>query len=127
MSTDYVRAWQCIGCGKIEAPQTCIGVCQDRKVQFVYADEHEEVLAQARSAQERASILETLVRRLACTTPREGEWEQSYRALQNQARRTLAALAGNVPAGTQTASNNETAGPKKPPKIDGTPTSPKAI
>jgi hypothetical protein len=26
--TDYVKAWQCIGCGKIEAPQTCIGVCQ---------------------------------------------------------------------------------------------------
>ena len=22
----YVAAWQCIGCGKIEAPQTCIGV-----------------------------------------------------------------------------------------------------
>jgi hypothetical protein len=29
---DYVKAWQCIGCGKIEAPQACIGVCQDRKV-----------------------------------------------------------------------------------------------
>jgi hypothetical protein len=22
---DYVKAWQCIGCGKIETPQTCIG------------------------------------------------------------------------------------------------------
>ena len=22
----YVAAWQCMGCGKIEAPQTCIGV-----------------------------------------------------------------------------------------------------
>jgi hypothetical protein len=42
----YVKAWQCIGCGKIEAPQTCIGVCQDRKVEFVYAFEHEEALAQ---------------------------------------------------------------------------------
>ena len=48
--TDYVKAWQCIGCGKIEAPQTCIGVCQDRKVQFVYASGHEEVLAQANHA-----------------------------------------------------------------------------
>jgi uracil-DNA glycosylase len=28
----YVKAWQCVGCGKIEAPQTCIGICQDRKV-----------------------------------------------------------------------------------------------
>jgi hypothetical protein len=42
---DYVKAWQCIGCGKIEAPQICIGICQDRKVQFVYADEYERALA----------------------------------------------------------------------------------
>jgi hypothetical protein len=33
-----------------------------------------------------------LVHQLAHTTPRTGEWEQCYRALQNQARRTLAAL-----------------------------------
>lgn len=37
---ETVKAWQCIGCGEIEAPQTCIGVCQDRKVDFVYASEH---------------------------------------------------------------------------------------
>jgi hypothetical protein len=42
VTTDYVKAWQCIGGGRIEAPQTCIGICQDRKVQFVYASEHEE-------------------------------------------------------------------------------------
>jgi len=24
-----LNAWQCIGCGKIEAPQNCIGVCRD--------------------------------------------------------------------------------------------------
>jgi len=91
--TDYVKAWQCIGCGKIEAPQTCIGICQDRKVQFVYASEHEDVLAQARHAQHRADVLEALVRQLACTTPRKGQWESSYRALQNQARRAVAGFA----------------------------------
>ncbi len=90
--TEYVKAWQCIGCGRIEAPQTCIGVCQDRKVQFVYAHEHEEALAKARQEEQRADILEALVHQLAHTTPRTGEWEQCYRALQNQARRTLAAL-----------------------------------
>jgi hypothetical protein len=42
--TKRVMAWQCIGRGKIEAPQTCIGVCQDRKVEFVCASEHEEPL-----------------------------------------------------------------------------------
>lgn len=43
--SDRVKAWQCIGCGRIEAPQTCIGICQDRKVEFVYAAEHQEALA----------------------------------------------------------------------------------
>jgi hypothetical protein len=41
---ETVKAWQCIGCGKIDAPQTCVGVCQDRKVEFVYASEHMEAL-----------------------------------------------------------------------------------
>jgi hypothetical protein len=95
--SDYVKAWQCIGCGKIEAPQTCIGVCQDRKVEFVYASEHEEVQAQAKRAQQRAIALETLVRQLAVTTPRNGEWERSFRGLQDRARRVLSVLARSEP------------------------------
>ena len=91
--SDYVKAWQCIGCGKIEAPQTCVGVCQDRKVEFVYAFEHEEALAQRDLARRQASALEALVRRLACTNPQKDAWEASYRAMQEQARATLAAIA----------------------------------
>ena len=41
---DYVQAWQCIGCGRIEAPQTCIGVCRDRRITLVGIDEHREAL-----------------------------------------------------------------------------------
>ncbi len=89
---DYVKARQCIGCGKIEAPQTCIGVCQDRKVEFVYASEHEDALMRLRFARERASALEALVRRLARTNPRMGGWEKTCRAMQEQARATLAAI-----------------------------------
>ena len=94
--TERVQAWQCIGCGKIEAPQTCIGVCQDRKVEFVYAFEHEEVLAELKFARAKAAALDALVRQLAHTTPHQGEWERSYRALQNQARGALAAFAGDA-------------------------------
>ena len=85
---ERMKAWQCIGCGRIEAAQTCIGICQDRRVEFVYASEHEEALARALG---QADALRALVRRLAWTTPHEGEWERSFRALQEQARRTLAA------------------------------------
>lgn len=95
--TDYVKAWQCIGCGKIEAPQTCIGICQDRKVEFVYAFEHEEALAQARAAQRRVEALAALVRRLAWTTPRAGAWERSFRAFQREARDALAEDASALP------------------------------
>lgn len=95
--TEYIKAWQCIGCGKVDVPQPpCIGVCQDRKVEFVYASEHEEALARATRADHRARTLEALVRRLARTRPRDGEWERSYRALQDQARSLLAALASDA-------------------------------
>ena len=75
----------CIGCGKIEAPQPCIGVCKDQRVQFVYAEDYEEALARAGVA-ERAL---DLVRKLARTTPREDGWRDSYRAFQDVARRLL--------------------------------------
>jgi hypothetical protein len=95
---DYVKAWQCIGCGKIEALQTCVGICQDRKVEFVYASEHEETLTELAVARRQAGALEALVRRLACTNPRANEWENSYRALQERARATLASI-GNATRG----------------------------
>jgi hypothetical protein len=92
--TDRVQTWQCIGCGRIESPQTCIGVCEYRKAEFIHAFEHEQVVAQEAAARRQADALLALVRQLACTTPRQGEWERSYRALQDQARRALAALEG---------------------------------
>ncbi|MCQ3935340.1 MAG: hypothetical protein DPW23_10735 [Gammaproteobacteria bacterium] len=92
--TTYMNAWQCIGCGKIEGPRPCIGICQDRQVQFVYAAEFDELQAQAQRLQQRAEELEAVLRQLAGTTPRSGEWERSYRALQERARKALATPAG---------------------------------
>ncbi len=93
---ERVTVWQCIGCGRIEGPQNCIGVCEDRKVELVYADVHEEVLARLGRLRREAEVLKTVVERLAHTTPRAGEWERSYRALQAQARAVLAAGTGEV-------------------------------
>jgi len=92
-ATGRVTVWQCIGCGRIEGPQACIGVCQDRKVEFVYASVHEEALAELELLRRQTKALAAVVRQLARTTPREGEWERSYRALQDQARQALASLA----------------------------------
>jgi hypothetical protein len=87
---DYVKAWQCIGCGRIEALQPCIGICQNRKVEFVYADEHEQTLAELAAARRKANALEALVRQLACTSPHKDRWENSYRVMQEHARALLA-------------------------------------
>jgi len=83
-------AWQCIGCGRIEGPRPCIGVCQDRRVELVDAGELDAVSAQLADSQQRVAALEALLRRLAATTPHEGECLRSWRALQEEARRLLA-------------------------------------
>lgn len=101
--TEPISAWQCIGCGRIEAPQTCIGVCQDRRVEFVYASDLEEAQAAHAATREEFARLEAVVRRLALSRPRDGEWERSYRAFQAQARDALrmreADAHGAAPAG----------------------------
>ncbi len=89
MAAERVKAWQCIGCGRIEAPQECVGVCEFKRLEMVYAFEHERSLEAERG---RSARLESLVRHLARITPREGEWERSWKALQADARRALAEL-----------------------------------
>lgn len=91
--TKRMTAWQCIGCGRIEGAQPCVGICEDRRVDFVYASEYDEMRVQLTHARRRTEALTALVRQLAHTTPRKGEWEHTYRTLQVHARRTLAALA----------------------------------
>jgi hypothetical protein len=90
-----MTAWQCIGCGRLEGPQNCIGICEDRKVQLVYASQLDAAVAEAALARRPSEALLALVRQLALTTPRAGEWEHSYRALQDRARQVLAGLADN--------------------------------
>jgi hypothetical protein len=90
-------AWQCIGCGRIEGPQPCIGVCQDRKVSFVYTSDYAAVLSCLLDAKERIAALESLARRLAHSTPRDGEWERGYRSLQEEARRILKGAQDRTP------------------------------
>jgi hypothetical protein len=91
--TDVVKAWQCIGCGNLDAAQTCIGICDYRKVEFVHAQDHEQALHAERRASHRAELLADVVRQLARTTPRDGEWQRSYVAMQARARSVLSALA----------------------------------
>ena len=87
---DYIQAWQCIGCGKIEAPQPCIGVCRDKKVLMVSKDDHLQVLAELASAQRHLKGLQSVLMQLAWSQPRAGQWECNWRALQQRAREWIA-------------------------------------
>src|SRR3546814_10522694 len=59
-----IIAWQCIGCGKLEAPQTCIGVCEDRKVELLPAHHHAEAIAQLDDARNALAQWHNLAHRL---------------------------------------------------------------
>jgi hypothetical protein len=86
---ERIVAWQCVGCGRLEGPQPCVGVCQDRKVALVPADAYDSALARLSAAEARLAALESLARRMALSTPRNGEWEKSFRALREEARRAM--------------------------------------
>lgn len=73
------KVWQCIGCGRIDDPQPCVGICRDEKVEYVLASEHDAAVKE----------LVKLARAIAQTTPREGECVRHWKALQQQARRAL--------------------------------------
>jgi hypothetical protein len=74
--TERTKAWQCIGCGRIESQATCLGICEDRPVLLVSAADYDQ-------AQRQLDELRLLVRQLA---------QRAYKALQEGARRLLGAF-----------------------------------
>ena len=80
--TERTTAWQCIGCGRIDSDATCMGVCQDRKVVLVSAADYD-------AARRQIDELRLFIRQLANVAPRGDNWERSYKALPESARRLL--------------------------------------
>ncbi len=89
---DYLQAWQCIGCGKLEAPQQCIGVCKDRKVFLIGKGEHEAALAEIARLQARIERAGAMLARFEHATPRAGQWQRAWEALQAEVHMVRAAL-----------------------------------
>jgi hypothetical protein len=89
---DYVQAWQCIGCGRIEAPQPCIGVCRDRKVFMVGKATHDQALADSSRLRRALEVTRAKLARFALCTPRDGSHAQTFDALKTQIRELLVML-----------------------------------
>ena len=79
---ERIAGWRCIGCGKVDAPRPCVGVCQDRKVELVDAVDYDALLARTRA-------LEAALALIARITPREDALPASWQALQARARALL--------------------------------------
>lgn len=82
---ERLTAWRCVGCGKVEAPQPCIGVCSDRKVELVDARVYDRALTRIGQLEAERDHLLEFIRMMARNKPHEGCWEPSYRHLQSLA------------------------------------------
>ena len=94
--SERISVWRCIGCGRIEGPRPCIGVCEDRKDSVVFASDHEREVGQLRG---QIQNLAAVLQQIAYTTPRDGQCERTWLALQTRARSLLNALANDEAAG----------------------------
>ena len=85
VAAEPFRAWLCSGCGRVEAPQACLGVCLRHPEEVVRADRYAEALARAADADRDARALLAFLRRLAWTTPREGHGDETVTAMRQAA------------------------------------------
>jgi hypothetical protein len=82
---EFATTWWCAGCGGIDAPQPCLGICVWRSVEWVNGIRYLEQRAGALVERNTEQRLRGLVRRVAFVTPRAGHWERGWRAFEAQA------------------------------------------
>jgi hypothetical protein len=79
---ERIQGWRCIGCGKVDAPRPCVGVCQDRRCELVDATDYDALLARVQALEEALALI-------ARVTPRPEALQASWLALQARARALL--------------------------------------
>ena len=88
-AAEVATTWWCAGCGGIDAPQPCLGICIWRRVEWVNAARYEHERTRALAERETEQRLRLLLRLVASVTPRDGQWQPGWSALAARARRTL--------------------------------------
>lgn len=84
-----IDGWQCIGCGRVDAPRPCIGVCQDKRVALVSTADY-ALLEQRFDELERSHAeLRAFLGLISQVRPSRNGWEKSFLAMQAQARALL--------------------------------------
>lgn len=93
-----ITGWWCAGCGNVDMPQPCIGVCVWRPAQWVSLALYERQLRVADPSLCAARSLRRFLARAATVTPHAGQWQRNWEALQAQAGTALADYAPDSPA-----------------------------
>lgn len=86
---ETVIIWRCQDCGGVDAPRPCIDVCIWGPADWVDAASYESERSLTAVDREAEQSLAGLLRRFAAATPRDGQWERSWRAFHSQARLAL--------------------------------------
>jgi len=86
---ETIEGWRCIGCGKVDAPRPCIGVCEDRRVELVLAQDYAELAWRVEELEEALALI-------ARVTPKSEQLEASWLALQARARKLLEGKPGAI-------------------------------
>jgi hypothetical protein len=86
---DRATTWWCSGCGGIDAPQPCLGICIWRRVDWVNAQIYDREHNRAVAGHDTELRLRALLRPVASITPRERHWKLGWRTMRAQAQRSL--------------------------------------
>lgn len=84
-----IRAWQCIGCGRLDGPQPCVGICEDRPVLLVTGEEYWELQQAHDQLQEQLRALRDQVRGWLAVNSKPGREKDCLDHLHQAMRKTL--------------------------------------
>ena len=91
---ERISALFCVGCGRVDVPETCVGACDERTFDLVLAKDYDTAGTQVSAALRQADTLRTFLHRLVAEIPEPGtpaanDWEESRRTLQAEAKLVL--------------------------------------
>jgi hypothetical protein len=92
--TERLSALFCIGCGRVDVPEPCVGDCDERVLDLVLAKDHDEARTHVEKAVQHAEALRELLVQLVSqlpepNAPMPSDWAETRRAMQTHARSVL--------------------------------------